>query len=126
MHTEEGTAAARTGRAGEDAAAEWLRRAGYELCARNWRQGRYELDIVARKAGVVHIVEVKTRRAGSLTPPEAAITPRKFRALDRAAACYLAATGMTEWEVQFDLAAVEIGHGGVRVTLVENAMEYHW
>lgn len=126
MNSEEVTAAARTGRTGEDAAAEWLRRAGYELCARNWRQGRYELDIVARKAGVVHIVEVKTRRAGSLTPPEAAITPRKFRALDRAAASYLAASGMTEWEVQFDLAAVEIGPDGVRVTLVENAMEYHW
>ena len=70
---------AETGRAGERAAAEYLRRAGYEICALNWRSGRYELDIVARKAGIVHFVEVKTRRAGSLTPPEAAVTPQKFR-----------------------------------------------
>ena len=76
---------AETGRAGERAAAEYLRRAGYEICALNWRSGRYELDIVARKAGIVHFVEVKTRRAGSLTPPEAAVTPQKFRALTRAA-----------------------------------------
>ena len=41
---------AETGRAGERAAAEYLRRAGYEICALNWRSGRYELDIVARKA----------------------------------------------------------------------------
>ena len=84
---------AETGRAGERAAAEYLRRAGYEICALNWRSGRYELDIVARKAGIVHFVEVKTRRAGSLTPPEAAVTPQKFRALTRAAVRYLAATG---------------------------------
>ena len=76
---------AETGRAGERAAVEYLRGAGYEICVLNWRSGRYELDIVARKAGIVHFVEVKTRRVGSLTPPEAAVTPQKFRALTRAA-----------------------------------------
>ena len=40
---------AETGRMGERAAAEFLRHAGYEICALNWRSGRYELDIVARK-----------------------------------------------------------------------------
>ena len=93
------TAAAETGRAGERAATEYLRRAGYEICALNWRQGRYELDIVACREGVLHFVEVKTRRSGSLTPPEAAATQRKFRALSRAAACYLRTVGW-EGEVQ--------------------------
>ncbi|MDE7305682.1 MAG: YraN family protein [Alistipes sp.] len=115
-----------TGARGERAAAEHLRAAGYEICAMNWRQGRYELDIVARKAGMLHIVEVKTRRRGSLTPPEAAITPRKFRALHRAASSYLRATG-EEAEVQFDLAAVELAPDGTtHVQLVEHAMEYNW
>ena len=50
------TAAAETGRAGERAATEYLRRAGYEICALNWRQGRYELDIVACREGVLHTI----------------------------------------------------------------------
>lgn len=117
---------ARTGSRGEQAAAEHLRAAGYEICARNWRQGRYELDIVARKEGILHIVEVKTRRTGSLTPPEAAITRRKFQALHRATLGYLAAT-RTDAEVQYDLAAVELASDGTtQVELIEHAMEYNW
>ncbi|WP_418983401.1 YraN family protein [Alistipes sp.] len=120
------TASADTGRAGECAAAEYLRRMGYDLCARNWRQGRYELDIVARKADVLHFVEVKTRRADGLTPPEAALTAQKQRALLRAADAYLARAGW-QGEVQFDLAAVDVfPDGGTCVRLIGQAMECNW
>ena len=70
---------------GEQAAAEWLIANGFELLHRNWRSGRYELDIVALREGVLHVVEVKCRRSGALSPPEEAMTPRKFAALMRAA-----------------------------------------
>ena len=81
---------------------------------------------MACREGVLHFVEVKTRRSGSLTPPEAAATQRKFRALSRAAACYLRTVGW-EGEVQFDLAAAEAADdGSVRVELIENALEYNW
>ena len=117
---------AETGRMGERAAAEFLRRAGYEICALNWRSGRYELDIVARKGDFVHFVEVKTRCADGLTPPEAAVTPQKFRALTRAALRYMACTG-EEREAQFDLIAVEVMPGGeTEVRLIPQAMEYNW
>lgn len=117
---------AETGRSGEEAAAAYLRGAGYEICALNWRYGRYELDIVARKDATLHIVEVKTRRRGSLTTPEEAITPQKFRALRKAASRYIAALN-EELDVQFDLAAVETApDGSAQVRFIEQAMECHW
>lgn len=117
---------AETGRAGECAVADYLRREGYSVRAQNWRQGRDELDLVAQRGEILHIVEVKTRRAGSLTPPEAAATQRKFRALTRAARAYIRSAGW-KGDVQFDLAAVEIADGGeIRIELIESAWEYNW
>jgi putative endonuclease len=54
----------RLGRAGEQLAAEHLRRLGYEILERNYRTRWGELDIVARLGGTLAFCEVKTRRAG--------------------------------------------------------------
>ncbi len=117
---------AEIGRLGEDAVADYLRRNGYELYTRNWRSGHYELDIVAVRNGVLHIVEVKTRHALSLTPPEMAATQRKFRSLLRAANHYLSVTGWMG-DVQFDLAAVTVfDTGDTEIDYIEEAMECHW
>lgn len=117
---------ARTGQLGEEATCNLLRERGFELHAVNWRVGHYELDIVAEREGCLHIVEVKTRHAGSLTPPEAAATPAKFRALKRAANLYLSLSGW-RGDVQFDLSAVEMfPDGECRVELIEEAFESHW
>ena len=115
-----------TGRRGEQAAVDYLRRAGYAILERNWRSGRYELDIVARRWDVLHFVEVKTRRAEGLTTPEEALTPRKFAALRRAAEAYMA-QHRVELEPQFDLAAVDLlPDGTLSVRFRERAMECSW
>ncbi len=112
---------AETGQAGEQIAAEWLHANGFELLHRNWRRGRYELDLVARKFGVVHFVEVKTRKAGSLTSPEEALTASKFASLMKAAQAYVAEYGIQE-ELQFDLIAVQ----GDEIRYVPNAAYPSW
>lgn len=105
---------------------EHLRGAGYDIQALNWRIGRYELDIVATHAGVLHFVEVKTRRADGLLPPEAAMTHHKQQALTIAAKSYLTRTGW-QGEVQFDLAAVDmLPDGTAQVRIIEQAIEYNW
>ena len=95
-----------TGRQGEEAAARWLLDHGFTLLHRNWRQGHYELDIVAARKGTLHFIEVKTRRRDGLTPPEQALDSHKRRALVRAANAYLTENPFAG-EVQFDLIAVE-------------------
>lgn len=120
---------ARTGRLGEDAAARHLIGAGYQIVARNWRSGSYEIDLVARHRGTLHFVEVKTRRRGALTPPEAGLTPQKRRALRVAAEIYLAdcAGHYTGYELSFDLASVEIDEKEqCSVSFVQGAIEYGW
>lgn len=120
------TAKQECGAAGEQAAVDWLRANGFMIMERNWRNGRYELDIIASRWGVVHIIEVKTRREGSLTTPEEAITEHKFHSLRRAAAAYIAQHRL-QVEVQFDLIAVESGtNGAMSVRMLENAMQCNW
>ena len=124
------TEKSRTGRLGEEAVIAHLRRNGHRIVARNWRHGHYELDIVSERCGTLHLVEVKTRRIDSLTPPEMALTDHKQRSLRRAASLFLAGAGRRYegFDLQFDLASVritpeeEITH----IELVENAIEFGW
>jgi putative endonuclease len=113
------------GARGEEAAAGYLLREGFTLLHRNWRNGRYELDIVARKGETIHFVEVKCRRKGGLTAPEDAITKHKFESLRRAADLYLAEYGI-DLDSQFDLIAIEYDHNGMDLKYVPGAMTPHW
>ena len=95
------------GRAGEDAAADWLEKAGMRILARNWRSGSYELDLVCRDGDELVFVEVRLRGKGSLASPEASMTPAKCRSVVKAARAYLSASG--EWDVPchvFDISEI--------------------
>ncbi|MEI8130802.1 MAG: YraN family protein [Leptolinea sp.] len=65
------------GKWGENIAADYLIRKGYEILFRNWRSPYGELDLIANKGEVISFVEVKTRRGIALGWPEESITPTK-------------------------------------------------
>ena len=116
----------RIGQRGEEIAARFLLSEGFDLLHRNWRSGRYELDIVARKEGVLHIVEVKSRKADGLTAPEEAMTRKKFNALFRAAQQYVALYRI-DADTQFDLIAVDLLPDSThRLRYIPNAMVPRW
>ncbi len=114
------------GRRGEEAAVDHLRKAGFLILERNWRNGRYEIDIIAQRWDEIHFVEVKTRKAEGWTLPEQAITPHKFQSLRRAASLYMALKHCP-LEPFFDLCAVEsFPNGEMHVELTTDAMQSHW
>ena len=114
------------GAEGEEAAVGWLRAHGFLIMDRNWRMGRYELDIVASRHDRLHFVEVKLRGAGGLTTPEEALTPAKQRALLRAANLYIETMGV-QLDCQIDLAAVyRLPDGTLSVRYIPDAVPNRW
>lgn len=76
------------GRAGEKAAAELLKRRGYEVIGAGFTARRGEIDLICRRGGELVIVEVKTRSTEAFGTPAEAVGSRKRRALAAAAAEY--------------------------------------
>lgn len=72
-----------TGKWGEELAADFLRKNGYQIMERNWRFGHRDLDIIARspEGNEVVFVEVKTRSGDIITKPEDAVDVRKIRSI---------------------------------------------
>jgi putative endonuclease len=50
------------GRKAENAARAYLEMRGFKILEQNWRRPRCEIDIIAMKENVVHLVEVKYRK----------------------------------------------------------------
>ena len=98
---------AEIGARGEDIATEWLRERGYYIVERNWRVGRYEMDIIAEHYDTLHFVEVKTRRKGGWQSAYDSIDEQKTRSLRRAAMAYRSMHRIRH-NIQFDLIAITV------------------
>lgn len=109
-----------TGAAGEQLACQWLERNGFHILHRNWRQGRGELDIVARDGRFLVVVEVKTRGSGRWADPEQAVDPAKQRILMRTANALLL-TVPEDLELRFDIIAITHTLQGPEVLHIPNA-----
>jgi putative endonuclease len=79
--------AERRGRFAERLCRWHLRLRGWQIAASHWRCPSGEIDILARRRGVLAIIEVKSRR--DLDTAAAAILPRQRRRIARAAAAFL-------------------------------------
>lgn len=67
----------RLGKWGEAQACQYLRERGFEILGQNIRTSYGELDMIARKDGIVVFVEVKTRGSRAFGLPEESITAEK-------------------------------------------------
>ena len=77
------------GKEGERLAEIYLSDKGYKILHRNWRFGRYEIDLVATKDGMLRFIEVKFRSYVQYGKPEEAVTKKKIKSLMQAVDQYL-------------------------------------
>ena len=118
------------GRWGEDRAARLLEGKGWRILARNYRFGRREVDLVARRGDVVAFVEVKTRAGPGYGSPLEAITRLKRREVEAVAEQFLTVHRLRHLCVRFDAVAVRVfregGGAAARVEHVEDAWRPGW
>jgi putative endonuclease len=108
------------GRLGEARAHSFLVERGWSIEARNYRFGRREVDLVARRGNLVVFVEVKTRAGDGFGAPEEAVTRLKRREIEIVAREYLWRHRLSDVDVRFDVLAVTVGRG-VRIEHLEDA-----
>jgi putative endonuclease len=98
------------GASGEQAAAEWYERNGYQVVARNWRCREGELDLVLRRARMFVFCEVKARTSDAFGAPVEAVTRAKQTRLRHLAAKWLEDEApVRPTEIRFDVVSVLAG-----------------
>lgn len=96
---------------GEALAAQFLEGGGWRILGRNFRVGRKEVDLVARRGEVVAFIEVKTRSGDVFGHPLEAITARKRREIEQVANTWIQRYGEADDAYRFDAVAVVISPG---------------
>ncbi len=112
----------RTGARGEEVAAQYLSRCGYDIVERNFRIREGEVDIIAYKGDCLVFVEVRTRRGKGYGSPEESVTVHKQERLAALTEAYVQQMDMPPKSCRIDVVALELGGNGrvVRLEHIEN------
>lgn len=94
------------GAAAEEAAVSYLKAQGLRIIERNWRCASGELDIVAEEAGVLVIVEVRSRSSSAFGTPLESVNVRKISQIRQTAEIYLHFKKRQNVDIRFDVVGV--------------------
>ena len=94
------------GARGEQVAALYLERMGYDIIERNWKCPAGEADIIANDDGVLVFCEVKTRTSLKRGFPSEAVNDEKRARYEKIALWYLKLNDVDDCRVRFDVIAV--------------------
>ena len=116
MALSKGGANKKLGRFGEDLAVKYLKKRGWKILKRNFKNPFGEIDVIAEKDGVTAFVEVKTRTTDAYgSPSEAVDFKRRQRYIMGAKYFYI--NRDPDCVVRFDI--IEVFNG--TVNYIENA-----
>lgn len=92
---------------------------GYTILERNWRLGKTEIDIIARKDDLIILIEVKAR-SGKDEDAISAVTSDKRRRMVRAADSYIKKQ-VGSYDYRFDIVACTGNIKNYDLEIVEDA-----
>ncbi|MFN7100636.1 MAG: YraN family protein [Flavobacterium sp.] len=93
------------GKLGEEMAVEFLQKEGYTILQTNYTFQKAEIDILAEKAAVLAVVEVKTRSSLDFGLPQDFVKPKKIQLLVKAVDAFVTQNDL-DLEVRFDIIAI--------------------
>ncbi len=113
----------RKGKKGEDVAVEYLTRKGYRIVSRNFRWRGGEIDIIARKKGILVFVEVRSFSTSAMEiNPVETIGPYKIQKLIKTAEFFVEThPEFQNHDLRFDAIGVKFNGKDVKIDHVENA-----
>ena len=107
----------------EEEAAKFLKKKGYRIIARNYRNRLGEIDIIAYEGKTLTFIEVKARRNTRFGLPEEAISDSKKRHISKAALVFLKEKGLFNQKARFDVLSITYLQEAPRIRLIKNAFE---
>ncbi|HQP91315.1 MAG TPA: YraN family protein [Candidatus Omnitrophota bacterium] len=113
-----------TGKNGETLAAEFLKKNGYRVIEKNFKNYLGEIDIIAKDKKVICFVEVRTRTAPAETADilESVGSKKQYR-LSRLALSFLKDKNLVDVRSRFDVVSVRLCEGKPEIELIKGAFE---
>ena len=111
------------GKLGEELAENYLTKNGYTILETNWTFQKAEIDIIAQKADILAIVEVKTRSSIDFGLPQDFVKPKKIQLLVKAVNEYVVSRDL-DVTVRFDIIAINKEGKDFNVEHIEDAFFY--
>ncbi len=108
------------GKRGEELAVQFLQELGYTILETNWRNNKFEIDIVAQDKNELVIVEVKTRGTAFFGNPEEAVTMVKQKHLINGAECYVEQNEI-DLDCRFDVISIIIDEDNQQINHIIEA-----
>jgi len=113
------------GRAGEALACRYLQDRAYEILATNYRSRYGEIDVIARRDGIVAFIEVKARASRRYGEPFEAVDARKQNQIRRMAQMWLAENAgdpeLRQCDFRFDVVSLRLDGGIESIEHLEDA-----
>ncbi len=108
------------GEQGEKFAQEYLEDLGYEIVCANWKERKFEIDLIAKDGSELVFVEVKTRSTAFFGNPEEAVTLIKQKHLINGADYYIQKNEI-DFECRFDIIAIVLNTKQKDIKQIKNA-----